>query len=152
MADLLHSICTDDDLSPTAFSMSVHNTASGLFSIQSGNKAPSTAIAAGHDTVVAGFIEACSILAKGQKEVLLVVTEDQVPDVYRQFSSSGEQPVAAAFILTAGNELMMELTTATTTGNLSGTSDQVIQIISTLITGKPGIITGERMPCLIHRV
>ena len=152
MADLLHSICTDDDLSPTAFSMSVHNTASGLFSIQSGNKAPSTAIAAGHDTVVAGLIEACSLLAKGQKEVLLVVTEDQVPDVYRQFSSSGEQPVAAAFLLTAGNELTMELTTATTAGSLSGTSDQVMQIISPLITGKPGIIAGERMPCLIRRV
>lgn len=151
MAGLLNSISTGADLSPTAFSMSVHNTTSGLFSIQSDNQVSSTAIAAGHDTVVAGFIEACSLLAAGQQQVLLVVMEDQVPDVYQKFSSAGEQPVAAAFMLTAGNDFIMESTIIKTPESQPGTSDQVMKIISTIITGETAVIVGERMSCLIHR-
>ena len=152
MADLLTAICTGEDLSPTAFSMSVHNTSSGLFSIQSGNRAPSTAIAAGHDTVIAGWIEACTLLSLGQPKVLLVISEDLMPDVYQQFSAPEEQPVAAAFLLTPGDEFRFELSSQHNRKNFSGTCDQVIQILRTILTGKPAAIAGERMQCQIHQV
>ncbi|MFK0573825.1 beta-ketoacyl synthase chain length factor [Endozoicomonas sp.] len=151
MAGLLQSICRDEELSPTAFSMSVHNTTSGLFSIHTGNRAPSTAIAAGHDTVVAGFIEACSILASGQKQVLLVLSEDQMPAVYQTFACSNEQPVAAAFMLIPGDDFILESAVRNTPADIPGTSDQVSQIISAIITGEPADIAGERMQCQIRR-
>ena len=48
---LLQDIVSKEALSPLAFSQSVHNTASGIYGIVSGNTAASTSIAAGEETL-----------------------------------------------------------------------------------------------------
>ena len=150
MAGLLRDICAGDEASPMAFSLSVHNTASGLFSIQSDNQAPSTAIAAGHDTVAAALIEACSQLACGQERVLLVISEDRMPEIYRNFAAEEEQPVAAAFMLTNAEQFNMEAAGSTGPAPCSATSEQVSLLINLLLNQQPVLIAGERMPCLIR--
>jgi hypothetical protein len=85
-----------DGSSPARFRNSVHNTALGLLSISLQNQAPSTAIAAGWETVPMALLEAQAQLAQGDP-LLLVFAEERVPNTI-----SGEHPhaqLAAAFVL-----------------------------------------------------
>lgn len=82
---LLSDLAQDEPLSPMAFSLSVHNTASGLYSIATGNTAPSTAIAAGLDTLPMAIIEALGQLQR-HDEVMVVYAEEPLPHEYSQFA------------------------------------------------------------------
>lgn len=82
---LLNDVVQNEPLSPMAFSLSVHNTASGLYSIATGNTAPSTAIAAGLDTLPMAIIEAIGQLQR-HDEVMVVYAEEPLPAEYSQFA------------------------------------------------------------------
>lgn len=100
---LLHDIVAKQPLSPTGFSQSVHNTASGIFSILTGNQAPSTSIAAGKNTFSQAFIEAYGQLHADPDPLLLAYADEPVPQVYRQFTSEPEWPIAVALMLAPAN-------------------------------------------------
>jgi len=88
-------------LSPTAFSMSVHNTASGLYTINAGNTAPSNAVAAMADSLPVALIDAAAALASGRcSRIMVVVAEEPVAALYRDFVGP-EFAYAAAFLLVA---------------------------------------------------
>ena len=91
-----------DGSSPARFRNSVHNTAPGLFSISNKNHLPSTAIAAGWDTVAMGLCEAAAQLQSEGGRVLLVFAEERVPLALSSEHSHG--PLAAAFVLARGSE------------------------------------------------
>jgi hypothetical protein len=78
--ELLGSLADGEPLSPNGFSLSVHNTASGLYAIASGNRAPSTAVAAGRDTLAMALVDAAGWLARGEERVLLVFGDEPLPD------------------------------------------------------------------------
>jgi len=79
--ELLEHIAEEKPLSPTGFSHSVHNTALGLFSIWSGNRAASVALAAGRDTFALGFVEALALLQRTRRdEVLYICADETVPE------------------------------------------------------------------------
>jgi hypothetical protein len=82
---LLTDLANNEPLSPMAFSLSVHNTASGLYSIATGNTAPSTAVAAGLDTLPMAVIEAVGQLQR-HDEVMVVYAEEPLPEQYREFA------------------------------------------------------------------
>ncbi|HQQ73774.1 MAG TPA: beta-ketoacyl synthase chain length factor [Pseudomonadales bacterium] len=84
---LLSDLAQNEPLSPMAFSLSVHNTASGLYSIATGNTAPSTAIAAGLDTLPMALIEAIGQLQR-HEEVMVVYAEEPLPDAYKAFAGN----------------------------------------------------------------
>lgn len=56
--ELLGNLARDEDLSPTLFSLSVLNSAAGIFSIARNDHAPATAIAAGNESFGYGLLEA----------------------------------------------------------------------------------------------
>lgn len=112
---LLTDIVDESALSPTGFSQSVHNTASGIYSILSGNRAASTSIAAGKNTFSQGFIEAFGQLHADPKPLLLVYADEPVPQVYRQFSATPEWPIATAFMLAPADDTQDALATLTLT-------------------------------------
>mgnify|MGYP000190058020 FL=1 len=90
---LLEQICQGELPSPAGFSASVHNTAAGLHSINTGNEQPYTSVAAGRDTLPMCLLEAWSILTNRLAEqVLVVFADDAVPALYQSFS---EQDAAA---------------------------------------------------------
>ncbi len=62
--ELLQDIIARQPLSPMGFSQSVHNTASGLFGIVTGNTGASTSVAAGTDTLSQAMLEAWAQLAE----------------------------------------------------------------------------------------
>lgn len=101
--ELLADLAQDQPLSPTSFSLSVHNAAAGLFSIARQDQASHTALAGGHSGVEHAVIEACGLLADGAAEVLLVVYDGVLPEVFREFEDCQEQPFAWAWLMQAEN-------------------------------------------------
>ena len=103
--DLLTDLAKELPLSPTMFGLSVHNAAGGLFSIARGDHAGSSALAAGSSSVEHAAIEACGLLADGASEVLLVVYDRPLPELYAAYQDCHEQPFAWAWLMQppAGN-------------------------------------------------
>lgn len=64
-------------LSPTRFHNSVHNAASGYWSIGTGATGDVTAVSGGRDSVTAGWIEALARVVNDSTVVLLVVCDDR---------------------------------------------------------------------------
>jgi len=96
---LLSDIINHHALSPAAFSQSVHNTASGFYSIFTQNKAASIAIAAGDQTFAQAFTEAYAQLVDDPAPLLLAYADDAMPDIYMPFSQAKHAPISAAFVL-----------------------------------------------------
>ena len=98
--ELLEAIARDEPISPTTFSLSVHNSVAGLFSIFNHETAPSIAIAAGLDGIGTAFVEGWGLLqAHGSGEVLVVLYDDQMPEPFRVGDDAPPVGIAAAFVL-----------------------------------------------------
>jgi len=97
--DLLTDLAKGLSLSPTNFGLSVHNATGGLFSIARGDHAGSSALAAGPSSVEHAVIEACGLLADGAAEVLLVVYDRPLPELYAAYQDCHEQPFAWAWLM-----------------------------------------------------
>lgn len=98
--ELLGSIVAGEPLSPTGFSMSVHNTASGLYSIANQDKSPSSAVASGLDTLESAFLDAAAFLhTHTASKVMLVVADDTLPKPFTDLTEAASPPHAAAFLL-----------------------------------------------------
>ncbi len=97
---LLDNVVNREALSPTAFSQSVHNTASGIYSILKDNRSSSTSIAAGEETLYQALVEAYAQLHEDPTPLLLVFGDEPVPQVYSQFTNEPELPLSMAFVLT----------------------------------------------------
>jgi hypothetical protein len=100
-AELLNSIVAAEALSPTAFSMSVHNTASGLYSIAQQDKSASSAVASGIDTLESGFLDAvCGLHATDEARMMLVIADERPPEPFAAIVDAELPAYAAAFLLT----------------------------------------------------
>jgi len=112
---MLSELANRQPLSPTSFSLAVHNGVGGLFSIARADRANHIALAAGSSSVEHGVIEACGLLADGEPTVLLVVYDLPLPPLYRSFQDCQEQPFAWAWLMeSAGSN---KLTLAWSPGN-----------------------------------
>lgn len=80
--EMIKLIEAGEDVSPTTFSLSVHNAIAGLFSIVWGNTAEITVLASGEDGIASAFIESLGLLQEGAGEVLLVFYDEPLPDFY----------------------------------------------------------------------
>lgn len=97
---LMRQLHSDGEMSPAAFSSSVHNAAPGAWSLFTGNTAPYTAIAARDRTYEMGLLEAESQLrAGGADAVLFVYAEESTPAYYRNSFKGLEQARAVALLL-----------------------------------------------------
>ena len=99
--ELLSDLARGEPLSPTAFSMSVHNAHVGLLTIARKDRANHIALAAGGATIEHAVIEACGLLADGAASVLLVACDAPLPELFRPFRDGVEQAHAWAWLLTA---------------------------------------------------
>ena len=99
--ELLSDLARGEPLSPTAFSMSVHNAHVGLLTIARKDRANHIALAAGGATIEHAVIEACGLLADGAASVLLVACDAPLPELFMPFRDGVEQAHAWAWLLTA---------------------------------------------------
>lgn len=79
---MLQAIQAGEELSPTAFSLSVHNAIAGLFSIAYGNSQEITVVAPGQEGIAPAFIEALGMLHEGAEEVLMILYDEPLADFF----------------------------------------------------------------------
>ena len=89
------------EVSPTAFSLSVFNTAIALLGISLKNHASAQAFSTMSHQLEAGLIHALSFLENHteQEKLLLLVGEERLPDAYQKISTEQNIPFVAAFLL-----------------------------------------------------
>ncbi|CAM3787658.1 MULTISPECIES: beta-ketoacyl synthase chain length factor [Pseudoalteromonas] len=86
-AGLLDAICIQDALSPTAFGLSVHNAAVGIFSILNNNTAAMNAIACGNESIISTLFDSYARLYTQQCEQLILCHADRaLPVEYQCFA------------------------------------------------------------------
>ena len=105
LADLAHN----EPLSPTQFSLSVHNAIIGLWSILRADSSEMSALAGEGDGLEQGLLEAASLLGDGAPAVLLVVAEETPPALYAPFIDDVPFPYAVGLLLTPGNDWRLQL-------------------------------------------
>ena len=86
--DLLTALSAGEELSPTTFGLSVHNAVPGLFSMARKETANSISLSAGDDCAEYGVIEACGLLADGAAQVLLLVADCPLPQIYHEYEDT----------------------------------------------------------------
>ncbi|MCJ8350392.1 beta-ketoacyl synthase chain length factor [Moritella sp.] len=98
---LLTDLAAEQDISPTAFSTSVHNAVPGLYSILKQNKQAINAISAGKDSFFYAFVDAYARLKSGRANKLLIVHVDrELPELYSQFQDEQQVDHAVAMVVT----------------------------------------------------
>lgn len=95
--ELLSGLAGGDPVSPTSFSLSVHNAIAGLWSIMRRDTAESVALSAEGDGLEAAIIEACLLLHAGHEAVLVVLAEERPPREYAPWI--GDVPFSYAIAL-----------------------------------------------------
>jgi hypothetical protein len=105
---LLRQLAGGEPLSPTAFSLSVHNASSALYSIARGDQANYAAVSAGPCSAAAGVCEALGLLADGASQVLVVSVESWLPEPYQAFETEPHPMRAWAALIEAGDEVRLE--------------------------------------------
>jgi len=102
--DLLESLVAEQGISPTSFSLSVHNAISALYSIARGDHGNYLALSGGEFSAEAAFVEAQALLADGSDKVLVVFFEAPLPDSLASYDpqSAGFPAYAWACQLSAG--------------------------------------------------
>lgn len=101
--ELFQAIAADEPLSPTTFSLSVLNSAPGIYSIARGDRSPATAVAAGDESFGLGLLEAH---ARAELEpgapVLYVYADAPAPAPLGPQADDVEDVLAVALLLAPG--------------------------------------------------
>jgi hypothetical protein len=97
---LLGDVTDEQPLSPTQFSLSVHNAIAGQWSILRGQRGESVAIAGEADTFEHVMLEAAALLDTGAPAVLAVIAEEMPPPAYAEWIS--DVPFSYALALRLG--------------------------------------------------
>ena len=131
--DILSDLANEQPLSPTQFSLSVHNAVIGLWSILRNETSEMTALAAAGDGLEHGMLEAAALLNEGAPAVLLVITEEQPPAAYANWIVDVPFPYALGLLLTPGDEWRLELNSGAV--QLSQTQwPHALNLLRTLLT------------------
>lgn len=95
---LLEEMGKDEPMSPTGFSLAVHNAVSGLFSIARNDTSEVTAIAASEGLVTQALIETAGQLLNHER-VLCVIYDVPLPAPYQRYTQTDPFPYAVAMVL-----------------------------------------------------
>ena len=110
---LLSELAQGQPLSPTHFSLSVHNAVGGVMSIARKDTSSITALATSNGDFSLAILEALAILQEGaHQQVLCVVYDEPVPEVYSanddNLASAPRFPYAVAFMVAASGSSCAE--------------------------------------------
>jgi Beta-ketoacyl synthase, N-terminal domain len=100
--NLILDISANSDVSPTAFSLSVHNAVAGLISIFYGNEAPCLTMATNKKGVSVALFEAYSMLRE-TSQISLTIYDGPVHESYRNALPDSNDTAAITLILSPAN-------------------------------------------------
>jgi hypothetical protein len=113
LREMLRSISTGVELSPTAFSQSVHNASAGLYTILSRCSSPMSSLASGGSTFASGWLEAEGFLVEHPaSQVLLVIFDEALPPEYLPYSAEAPCEYALGLLLRTATERGFSLQSA----------------------------------------
>jgi hypothetical protein len=140
---LLRALAAGEPLSPTAFGLSVHNAAAGLFATLRGDRAESTALAAGEETLGQALLESyCQFAVDPRKPVLMVYGDQPLPHEYRQFGAAHHPSQAqgrAVAVLLSSDASRRTAVSAEDAGDVAASGEaQAESLIRHLQEGHPG--------------
>ncbi|WP_169716417.1 beta-ketoacyl synthase chain length factor [Oceanimonas doudoroffii] len=106
---LLEGIAAEQPMSPTGFSLAVHNAVSGLLSIARQDVSEVTAIAATDNLIPLALLESATQLQQRER-VLCLIYDVPLPELYRPYSQCESFPFALAMLLsrTEGTGMTLE--------------------------------------------
>lgn len=113
--ELLAELGRGEPLSPTQFSLSVHNAVIGQWSILRGDTSEMTAMAAVGDGLEQAVTEACLLLGAGAPAALVMVAEETPPPLYQPSIDDVPFSYAVALLLTPGASCALTLGSDTAT-------------------------------------
>jgi len=146
---MLQAIQAGEELSPTAFSLSVHNAIAGLFSIAYRNHQEITVIASGQEGIVPAFIDALGILHEGAAAVLLVFYDEPVVDFFptAPFNLSAPPCVLALRIALNGDGVPLSLRRANHSHDAGEHSVQLRAFLKFLLADEQTVHLGNWIGC-----
>ncbi|MFZ5844122.1 MAG: beta-ketoacyl synthase chain length factor [Pseudomonadota bacterium] len=138
--NLLRQLAQGEALSPMGFSLSVHNSAAGLYGIAARDATPATAIAAGRDSLQACLIEAAALRACGIGSVLISYVEQDLPAVYQAWQEP-EAPLLGLGLLIADGGTPLQLSRDVTSASYLSPA---VALIRALAVAQPATLMGEQ--------
>ncbi|QJD59180.1 beta-ketoacyl synthase chain length factor [Pseudomonas sp. gcc21] len=99
---MLGALEAGDPVSPSSFSMSVHNAVLGVYSIARQHRGPTQALGACGNEFEALIAEATGYLATGKQAVIALFSEGEIPQSLRSHTEFPPCPCVVALRLTAG--------------------------------------------------
>ncbi len=127
---LLKDLASGEPVSPTAFSLSVHNATAGLFSIQQGLTKNITAISCGDADLIPALLEALGQCKPQEPKVMCVFCDEPPPDIYRAQVSQPEFAYAVALIISLDEGWQLSLAPDQTLA--SDSTPQALQLLALL--------------------
>jgi len=146
---MLQAIQAGEELSPTAFSLSVHNAIAGLFSIAYQNHQEITVIASGKEGIAPAFIDALGILHEGAAAVLIVFYDEPVADFFptAPFNLSAAPCVLALRITLSGDGVPLSLSRVTDSRDAGEHSVQLLAFLKFLLADEQAVYLGNWIVC-----
>ncbi|MGZ5009775.1 MAG: beta-ketoacyl synthase chain length factor [Methylobacter sp.] len=145
--EMLQSMQKGEDVSPTAFSLSVHNAISGLFSMAYGCHQEITVIAPGQDGIAPAFIEALGLLQERHTdEVLIILYDEPLSDFYPSLPFVLNAPAVCALALKislTGSGLALQLNRSSAHRDDGEHALQIFSFIKFLVTDKKTLALGN---------
>jgi hypothetical protein len=100
--EMLTDLAESREISPSRFSLSVHNAIAGLYSLYGETRAPYVVLAPGQEGVSAALLETAGLLAEQpNRRVLAVWYEQPLPEAYRGYTRGPDCILALAMRLGA---------------------------------------------------
>ncbi|PSS56743.1 beta-ketoacyl synthase chain length factor [Pseudomonas sp. BBP2017] len=142
---ILSDLAQEQPLSPTQFSLSVHNAVIGLWSIMRGETSEMSAIAAAADGFEQGLLEAAGLLHDGAPAVLLIIVEEQPPKAYRDWVDDVPFDYALGLLLTPGDSWSLALGSDSVTNPAAVCEPHALRWLHNLLSGQTSWIhSGQR--------
>ncbi len=96
---MLSDMALGEEVSPTTFSMNVHNAAAGIWSIATKDTSPMTALGAGPETFGLALLEAYAQHQRTGSPVLCVYGDDRLPELMAPYEEDATPLHAVAFLI-----------------------------------------------------
>lgn len=142
---VLESAAKGIDCSPTDFSMSVHNTGVGNFTILSKKKIPSSSVSAGIDSFMMALTDAYVMLSSGYKKILVVDYNVSIPPFFKNYLKKDfpDYPYSVGLVVSKGDDYKFSTT------KLNEKSEHLFPVslnfLLNLIKNEDVLLKGERL-------
>jgi len=134
--EMLHGMAAREEVSPSRFSLCVHNAIAGLSSFHSTSFLPYVSLSGGTEGMFAAFLEAAGILLETPK-VLVVWYEQPLPEAYRAYLATSEITWALAMVLSRAGNPGHQLRLARRQGKgLSTAEDSALSLVQAILENR----------------